>query len=398
MGDREDRNPGLARGGPQQRRNVERGSFEPGFEARRGKQVVQCRRELESCPRREEGLEVEYPHSFEARMLDRSNQGSQIEVSPGHPPLFDDPRQQNMLAALDGVGLDSRQRQEPRNGRCHPFPQRIRVGSDGFGWRIERSQHCDRKTMRRAGREDRYICSRPKPADSLPVLARPGQPVAPQLRRLRGELIRRDPTPRCFRFIDPRPEVLRPEFRECEQQVADVALRVYGQGRYSIERCLLEQGQAEARLAASRHPERHGMRGKVPGVVHEGRGRVLRNQPAEIECAESFDRSGRYRGRASLSSILHVWLSASLWRRARPAMFRGLTALRIVPRPIREGKTGAESVDRQLRHGRDVCPVWAPRPSPWSDPNKLRKSEGPGILIAPTTDPEFEDRTRWHWS
>ena len=33
-----------------------------------------------------------------------------------------------------------------------------------------------------------------------------------------------------------------------------------------------------------------------------------------------------------------------------------------------------------------------------SDPNKLRKSEGPGILIAPTTDPEFEDRARWHWS
>ena len=32
------------------------------------------------------------------------------------------------------------------------------------------------------------------------------------------------------------------------------------------------------------------------------------------------------------------------------------------------------------------------------DPNKLRKSEGPGILIAPTTDPEFEDRKRWHWS
>jgi len=32
------------------------------------------------------------------------------------------------------------------------------------------------------------------------------------------------------------------------------------------------------------------------------------------------------------------------------------------------------------------------------DPNKLRKSEGSGILIAPTTDPEFEDKARWHWS
>jgi len=33
-----------------------------------------------------------------------------------------------------------------------------------------------------------------------------------------------------------------------------------------------------------------------------------------------------------------------------------------------------------------------------SNPNKLRKSEGPGILIAPTTDPEIEDEARWHWS
>ena len=98
---------------------------------------------------------------------------------------------------------------------------------------------------------------------------------------------------------------MRPELRKGEEEVPDIALRVDRQRRNSIQRGFFEQGEAEAGLAAARHPENHGMRSQVARIVHEGRRRGLRSQPAEVKRSESFNRAGRYGCRASLSLIRH---------------------------------------------------------------------------------------------
>jgi hypothetical protein len=92
--------------------------------------------------------------------------------------------------------------------------------------------------------------------------------------------------------IDPRCEVLRAQFRKSQQQVAQVALRIDGDGRHAVDGCLLQQRQAQAGLAAAGHADADRMRGEVARVVQQ-RLRMVHaalgvELTAQVEHAEGF--------------------------------------------------------------------------------------------------------------
>ena len=85
---------------------------------------------------------------------------------------------------------------------------------------------------------------------------------------------------RCRRFVGdclfcaPRPrrptaEVLGRQFREGQQQVGEVALRVNDDRRDAVDRGLLEQREAQAGLSAAGHADADGVGDKVLRVVQE---------------------------------------------------------------------------------------------------------------------------------
>ncbi len=77
-------------------------------------------------------------------------------------------------------------------------------------------------------------------------------------------------------FVDPGAEVFAAEFGEGKEKIAEVALRVDEDGGDAIQGGFLEQGEAEAGLAAARHADTDGMGGEILGVVEDEVGPEVR--------------------------------------------------------------------------------------------------------------------------
>src|SRR5690349_17679101 len=105
MRNRNDGDARLAFRGEEQALYIERLTVHPCGKAWRGEQIVQCHRELEAFLGRIESFEIERAHLVERRLLDRSNQSGEIEASSLAPCLLQHVREQDVLAALQRIGV-----------------------------------------------------------------------------------------------------------------------------------------------------------------------------------------------------------------------------------------------------------------------------------------------------
>jgi hypothetical protein len=97
-------------------------------------------------------------------------------------------------------------------------------------------------------------------------------------------------------LVDPRQEILGTQLGEGEHQIGEVALGIDDEGGDAVDRSLLEQGEAEAGLAAARHAHAHRVGDQVLRVVqHEPGRRLPRRQipgASEVEDAELLEVGG----------------------------------------------------------------------------------------------------------
>ena len=179
----------------------------------------------------------------------------------------------------------------PDDRRRDAIARRARVAA--LGRRRERAQDRQRQPRGAARRVDRDVRRLAEAADALAVLAPLGEPVLPGLGRLRGERLGRRALARRLGRVDPGLELRGAEAGKGQHQVRDVALRVDHERRDAVERGLLEERDAEARLAAAGHADADRVRREVPRVVHQRLGgeRVLRGvvAAAEVERAQFFE-------------------------------------------------------------------------------------------------------------
>ena len=271
--------------------DVERLALEPDAESRRGEQVVDRHRELEAVLGRVEGLDVEHADLFEGRFLDRADEAREIEGVSLAPRRIDDRRQQDVLAALQGIRCDADEPEQARNGGRNAVARRDLIAS--LRWRREGPEYRQRQARRAAGRVDGDVDGITEAADAVAVFAPFGESVLPGLGGFRRERLWRRGLAAGLRRIDPRLELGGREARKGQHQVCDVALGVDHERRNAIERGLLEDRNAKARLAAAGHADAHGVRRQVPRVVHQGLAgeRVFRGvvAAADVESAQFFE-------------------------------------------------------------------------------------------------------------
>ena len=298
--DRQDRDARLAVGRVEQALHVERLAGGPGLEAGRGEQVVHRHGQLEAILRRVERLEVEHAHAGDRRGLDALDEVGQAEVFAVLPRRAHQRREQDVLAAAHRVGLDPEQPEQAGDGGREALADQLGVGGRLAAGRLERLQDREREAGLAARRVDGEVGRLAQAGDPLAVLPPLGQPLRPQRRLLGRVLLDRHPLAPRLVGVHPGQEVVGPQAREGEQQVAEVALRVDHDRGHAVDGGLLEQAEAQAGLPAAGHPHAHRVGHQVARVVEQPpvaalpRGQVVRL--AQVEGAKLLEglHSGKF--------------------------------------------------------------------------------------------------------
>ncbi len=289
--DREDRDAGLAGVAAQQLAHVERHALHPELEARRGEQVVERQRQLEAILLRVERVEIEHADLGERRLLDLGDERGDVERLAVGPRGAQDAREQDVLAALDRVGVDPEQRQQAGRDRADLIAHGLRVGA--IGGRREGAQHRDGQAGVAARGVDGEVGGVAQALDTRTVLAPVCEALGPHLSLRLREVVGRGAGLGGVVLVDPRAEVLRAQRREGEHEIGQVALGVDHDRRHAVERCLLDDADAQPRLARAGHADAHGVRGQILRVVEDVA--VLQRlgldvvRLAEVEAPKSFD-------------------------------------------------------------------------------------------------------------
>ena len=269
--------------------DVECFALEPGFEARRRDQAIHPQREFHPLLRRVEALDVEHAHLVERGLLHGLDDRGEVGALALAPHGVQDRREQDVLAALERVRIDAEQSEQAGNCRANAF---LECGGVARGGRVrcgKRAQDRQRTAGVRARRVDRDLGGVAQALDARAVLVPLGESLAPGLGRRSREILDRLALAGRLARVHPGLEVRGLQVRKRQQQVADVALGVDGDGRHAVDGGLLQQRQAQARLAAAGHADADGVGGQVPGVVEQFIAERLGLRvvfPAEVEDAE----------------------------------------------------------------------------------------------------------------
>ncbi len=276
VGDRKDRHPRLAFGRVEQALDVQRLALRPGRKSRRRRQIVEPHRQRKPVLRGKERFQRQHADLVDSRLLHGMDQCDEIEVPPRPPFAVHHHRQQDVLARLQGIRLHPRQRQQPRHRRRNPIPHRRGVVGKTGRRRIQRGQDRKRQPGPGSWRIDRKISRGLQAGDPRTVLPPSRQPFRPGLRRLRRVILRRHLFAGGLAFIHPWTEIRRGQPRKRQQQVAQVALGINHQDGNPVDGRLLDQADAQARLARACHSHAHRVGGQVLCVVQQGLGLRLR--------------------------------------------------------------------------------------------------------------------------
>src|SRR5579884_4331978 len=104
-------------------------------------------------------------------MLDLFDQPRQIEVLILRPRALEDGRDQDMLAALEWVRIDSEEAEKTGRRRVDALTQELHVLDDGRARRGKRLQDGDRKAGAADRGENSKVGGLPKSRDPLAVLS-----------------------------------------------------------------------------------------------------------------------------------------------------------------------------------------------------------------------------------
>ncbi len=292
MRDGEDRDARLAVRVVEQPADIQRLAFEPRGEGRRGEQAVQRHRQFVAILGREEEFQIDDADPIHRRILDAPDQLGEVEVFAGTPSSAENVGNEDVLAAAHRIGINAEETQKARGREADPIEEEFAILEQCRRRRGEGGEDRHRNAGRRARREDGEIGRFAQTLDPISILSPRGEAVPPQRALLRGEVVGRQILPLRVAFIDPWPEILRPQLREGEEQIAEIALRIDGDRRHAVERGLLDQADAEPGLAAARHADADGMGHEIARIIEEESGlRLPRGEivgPSEIEGAELF--------------------------------------------------------------------------------------------------------------
>ena len=195
-----------------------------------------------------------------------------------------------MLAALERVGFDPEETEKSRHGRADPVGQELRVVAHAGGGHGQRAQNREWPPGGAPRRVDRELGGLAEAPDPVAVLPPRRQALAPRFRLAGGERIGIESRAAGFQLLDPGPEVLGPQLRECEQEVPEIALGVDRDRGDAVEGGLFDQVDAEPRLSAAGHPHAERMGREVAGIVEE-RGSLFSRRPhaPQIEHAKLLE-------------------------------------------------------------------------------------------------------------
>ena len=238
------------------------------LEARRGEHGVEAHREIEAVARGKERVDVDDADFGERRRLNLVDERGQIEIAAGRPRVRQHGREEGVLAA-SRRRLDTGERQQAGRRVARTLAEQLRVVPDGSGRRGKRRQDRHGKAGSAAWRVDGELGGLAQAFDPGAVLPRVRQTLAPELRLLRGKRVGRHPGSPRLVLVNPRPEILRGEPWKCQQQVAQVPLRIDRDDGHAVDRRFLNQSQAESGLAAAGHPDTQGVGHQIARIVKD---------------------------------------------------------------------------------------------------------------------------------
>jgi len=199
--------------------------------------------------------------------LDARNQLGQVHGFVPAPGIFEQGGEEDVLSAAHGVCFDAGQPEQGRHCTLDALAERLALSVPVQPGRVEAAYDADRQAGFGAWGVDCEIRRRLQRSNAISALIPARQAFAPQLGLCGRELLRREPLAPRIVHVDPRQEILGQQVREGEQEVRDVAFRIDEQGRHVVQRCLLQQIQAQTGFAAARHPDTDGMRCQVSGII-----------------------------------------------------------------------------------------------------------------------------------
>ena len=159
-----------------------------GAKAGGGEQVVEAHRQLEALLRRIEGFEIQHADPRDRRRPDLLDERWQIEVAARAPGRVEDRGDQDVLAALDGIGRDAEEREQAGGDAADAVAKQLGVVADHRWRRREGLEDGDGETRLAARRVDGDVDRLAKATDARAVLAPVGEALRPQLRLLAREV------------------------------------------------------------------------------------------------------------------------------------------------------------------------------------------------------------------
>ncbi len=267
----EDRGARVAFRREQHRRDVERLALDPALEVWRRHDVVQLLGQLDAVLLGEDVLDVEHAELPEGGPLHLQNELRHRKVGALLPVVLENVGEQDVLAVLDGPRVDADERQQRRDEPLDALAQSFLVARPALFRGGEGLQDANGQPRFGARRVDAEACRAAVGLHAVVGDAPLLQPVAPAPGDDGGVLLQRVVGAGGVVGVHPRLVVLRREVREGEQHIGDVAFGVDDQTRDAVEHGLLENVDAETRLAAARHAEDDAVSRQVAGVVVDGR-------------------------------------------------------------------------------------------------------------------------------
>ena len=167
-----------------------------------------------------------------------------------------------MFAARERIRFDADEAEQPAD-------EPVDLIADDFGvvccrrW-LERTDDVDSDTGGRTGGVDRELHALTERGDVAGAEPPCAKTLCPGLGLGSGKVGDAQTGLLRVAFVDPRLEVGRGEVREGETEVGEIALRVDQQGRHSRSESILDEHDAEARLARAGHAHDHTVGRQVP--------------------------------------------------------------------------------------------------------------------------------------
>ena len=194
----------------------------------------------------------------------------EVEAASLAPRRLDEVGQEDELARREGIGGDAHQAEQAGDEALDLVAHGLDVAR--VGGCLERADQVHRHAGGGARGVDREAHAVVEGLEALGPDGPAGQTLPPGRGLLLGEQVGRETRLLGVALVDPGAEVGRRQLGEQQEQVGQITLGIDEQAGHARREALLDQHDAEARLARTRHPHDHAVGGEV--AAREGDGGV----------------------------------------------------------------------------------------------------------------------------